>query len=381
MASNLKHKQDLSYHLLSPNRLEGPPYSIETILNLAWGLTLTIAEDTKQNEKGSYFLDAFKSELGSYETDDIHGLFIRNLLPLLSSYLRKTGIKRDIYIKYVKSLETNRNATYEYAKELEEHGKSVTSKGGVFFKIASFFGGGSLSNIIFSENNMADQSIFLFLAGGLAGLILIPFFVSYLSNFIIQRENRRSFEKENKFYQIHLRREFQDDLRTLREQICLLIMKCYTDNFKHDPFLDNFDDPIYYIRRILNYIEGKNVAEELGQQGKCEDNKMKFIIDLIYTLYKFVEYNKNKEIVILNGNKTTLETGFKTEVSKIKYLYESLTNDEKFKEKYAKMKFSLENEYSREITIDDLRSDYIDVVIDGILPHESLFEGTYISMK
>jgi hypothetical protein len=325
-----------------------PPFRIESLLNLAWGYTLSLSSDEKQLEKGKELSVQIKDVLSKCETYPEHQYFINNLWPLLTSYLRKTGVKRTVFHHYMESVDNNNNQVIEYFKDLANLSSNSISKEGLIFRISSFLGIGSISGLLSLIHENAEttpiESIAPFLLGGMIGMFALIVVVRWWSHKTIIKENRKTYSKKKRFYENELRRKYHDDLWTLREQLNSLINTCYK-NYKDDPLLDDYPNVEVYINRIIKYIEGKDVNTEQGQQGKHEKEKENFVNDLKYTISKFIKNNQNK---------------IKLDADTLNKIH----------------KYDVNRKYNDNPTIEDLREDYIDIIIDEILPHESLYSGT-----
>lgn len=149
-----------------------PPIGIRAITHLAWGLTMNLSEEDKQNKLGEDVREFWKKFIPSYgqteevelkqsesnnNIDPIAERYLQNIFASLSAYLRSIGYERNVYVAYLDAQKNIRDQSIAYWNDLAD--LVSFSKDGLLIRLASFFGIGG-STILTSTN------FFGFIPGG-----------------------------------------------------------------------------------------------------------------------------------------------------------------------------------------------------------------------
>lgn len=135
-----------------------PPFSIRSLLELAWGLSLSFSHEKSQKSLGDKFYDSLNSILRRYVMEKLnqdkslsdpqlkHEKFVTNLLMSLTKTSRNLGFVRDKHTRFI----DEKAKEIERGKKLREElsGFVPTSKESLLAQITAFLGGGSISSIV-----------------------------------------------------------------------------------------------------------------------------------------------------------------------------------------------------------------------------------------
>lgn len=145
-----------------------PPLTINSLLNLCWGLSLTLSKDENQQKIGEKFLDAILElwKKNSPEKPDSSAPltkgqqnrldFIQNLLASITGVVRNIGYVKDAHDRRLNELEEKyktKVAWYEGISEI-----SSLKQEGLIAKIASFVGGGSIATLATNIGDLFSTS-------------------------------------------------------------------------------------------------------------------------------------------------------------------------------------------------------------------------------
>lgn len=257
------------------------PFTINSLLNLCWGLSLTLSKDENQQKTGEKFLDALlelwkrnSPENPEPTTPLTKGQqnrldFTQNLLASIIGVVRNIGYVKDGHDRRLNELEDKykkKVAWYEGISEI-----SSLKQEGLIAKIASFVGGGSIvtfaSNIgdLFSPSkpqfdnleklmNLTDNAtkkaeifnqmeilardegfvfsgyeISLFIASGIGLMLLVALIMSRIRDDKIEAAREAKNIKLQDYWQNNMKPEITDYVYHFYEDVSSLIDIYYKD--------------------------------------------------------------------------------------------------------------------------------------------------------
>jgi hypothetical protein len=298
-----------------------PPLRVSSSVRLAWSLTLNLSGDSNQNEMGQTIkeqwvalikrytaanesivtenktrnasisrmstgngaqpnnrvvltestMTAFPSEqsFNSFiEPRDL--LYIENLWTVIGSYLRRTGFERDVYARYLDTLDKNR---LEYIESLNELADMTSfSSESLIVRISSFLALGAAADIIndiFSVIAIPGPGgtpipwpdPVVFLAFGGIGLFLTLVVFKIWRKWKFKERNNDMFQEQGKYWNDIARPNFKKGLIQLYNDVRELAVIFYP-GYSEPPFnnpnlLDNFIDTFLPSKNVYNIPKGR----------------------------------------------------------------------------------------------------------------------------
>ena len=149
------------------------PFSARSLLQMCWGLTLNFSHNTQQQAVGAMFNAKFNDQHNlilapnlAKNLSDANSDFLMNLEMAFSSSLRNLGFIRDNHTEY---LTFNGDRLAGRRQNLENIADFASFSGsGLFAKLGSFIGFGSLSDLL-SKTNLSLVWLPFFIVGGIFG--------------------------------------------------------------------------------------------------------------------------------------------------------------------------------------------------------------------
>ncbi len=252
-----------------------PPLLIESTLHLAWGLTLYLSTSDKQGQLAQAINQNVMASFTTTNLGDTDKRFVNNLVTMIASYLRRMGFEKDVYDGYLQSEKDKLQRKTEYWKNM---GAMISFSGdSAIVKIASFFGVGAAgktlmdflntknipsdgvsksSNIVANyslhgvvnntpnaTNTMSNSSGFTadwiggILIGGTIGLLITIALLSWISNKMTDRAEKKVNKNQDEYWQHKMRERYKEELKILYDDIVYLI-KYYYPKYDNDPLLN-----------------------------------------------------------------------------------------------------------------------------------------------
>lgn len=132
-----------------------PPFTINSLLKLCWGLSLSLSKDSNQQKVGGKFMDAILelwkrrsatapvASKSLNKNQQIKSEFIENLIARLTATVRNIGFVKDSHSEFLDEQKARYDAKAEYYQELSEF--TSVKKEGIIPKLVTFVGGGSMA--------------------------------------------------------------------------------------------------------------------------------------------------------------------------------------------------------------------------------------------
>jgi len=218
------------------------PFTVKSILELCWGLTLNLSHEKQQQDLGKLFAEQFAQIFANRERGSEDALFLQNLSMTLAGTVRNIGFVRENHVRFL-------NYTAQEFTEKMQNLKKVAdftsfSGSGLYAKVASFLGIGSLADLLSSVSGLVSS------VGYWLTLILVFFFVGLLGALGVtlavrkhysdkkQESMKKEIENKQNDYWVHqFKPRMTDQLYILLSEIKRLIEKYYPE--KRDVIIGN----------------------------------------------------------------------------------------------------------------------------------------------
>lgn len=296
--------------------LRGPPLRIDSTLHLAWGLTLYLSGDEKQNklaaELKANLLASFLSDKTN-KFDDTDWRYAQNLIAVISAYLRRMGFEKEVYDRYLNAEKDRLTGITEYWKNVGDMTSFSTES--TIIRVASFLGIGSSGNffvkwlesmrrgseqvssisagngnetivngsktivngsdaIVNGTQNalplFSQADIGVILIFGSVGLMATIAFLKWFGFRRVETARKDTLKRQNQYWKDKARKEYRGCLVHLFKDIKKLVSSYYpryTESILGDKDAINQDDEVYKV------IEEILPAKEVYQQPPDEKGK------------------------------------------------------------------------------------------------------------
>jgi len=215
------------------------PLTARGILAMCWGSTMNFSHEAQQDELGKTFTDTFLqmfADAGKNSPTD--QAFMQNLQMEIFGTLRSLGFIREnhvIYLDYQADKLTRRR------QSLEQIGNLASFSGsGLFSKIGSFVGVGSVAELVL-KFNLPQFYIPLFAAAGIGGAALLTIGVAIYVSHTDDSWVTKLTSKNNEYWKTRFKPDVTHQLLFLFRQIESLIKEYYpnaNEIFEHDELLN-----------------------------------------------------------------------------------------------------------------------------------------------
>lgn len=213
------------------------PFTVKSILELCWGMTLNFSHETSQAKLGEVFEQEFIKifEQSNTPSDKI---FQENLMMALAKTLRDMGFVRDNHVRYLDDLSQELAAKTEFVQGIKNF--ASTSKSGIFSKAGSFLGVASLSDFlqkydIVSKQNSSLHEVGLIVMSGIAGLFGIWAILNYwVLRDTIENTKKDILKKQEDYWKNNFKPDMVDLLFQFYKDVRDLIKECYVSYKKED---------------------------------------------------------------------------------------------------------------------------------------------------
>ena len=243
------------------NRVNGPPFTVRSMLRFCWGLTLTLSGQKQQNELGCSFVNMITKEMDN-PPDTVHLQFFENLVMILSGTLRTMAFARDEHIRELNRRRDELKQKGEFWDELSE--LTSFSHDSLPVKILSFLGIGSLSSLLSLWNTISNPGqpsndtmnmsaalnnwVLVFIASGIIGLIAVTGFLKLFRSKRIKKEEEEISKDLTNYFKNRYKKNMTDYLFSFFLDIKELVNKYYP-GYSED-ILD-YDDS--FVKEIIRY--------------------------------------------------------------------------------------------------------------------------------
>ena len=203
-----------------------PPFSVLSILELSWGLTLSLSHEEGQRSLGKAFTDRVMKglEAAGKNPDPKTKWFLDNLTMALSKTARDLGFVRDTHVR---KLDYNVEEYVHRQKVVNDlRSASVTTAEGVLTKVSSGLGLGTLAGTLASKFPEFGNPYFLFLTAiffGVLGSFIIPQGVAWrLDSRLEDWKNKKKCEQE-KYWRETFKPEMAKVIRHFHNDVVYLV--------------------------------------------------------------------------------------------------------------------------------------------------------------
>lgn len=281
---------------------KGPPLRVDSTLHLAWGLTLYLSGEEKQNKLATELKSNLLASFLSDKTDKIYDddwRYAQNLIAVISAYLRRMGFEKEVYDRYLNAEKDRLTGITEYWKNVGDMTSFSTES--TIIRVTSFLGIGSTGNFFVkwleSMNRGSEQissisagngseaivngskaivngtqsalpvfsqpDIGIILIFGSVGLIATIAFLKWFGFRRVETARKDTLKRQNQYWKDRARKEYKECLVHLFKDIKKLVSSyypLYTESILGDRDAINQDDEVYKV------IEEILPAEEVYQQ-------------------------------------------------------------------------------------------------------------------
>jgi len=298
-----------------------PPLRVDSSVRLAWSLTMGLSGDSNQNEMGETIKEQWVALIKRYtagiesittgnrttsrtstgdganpnnqvavtewtttaypsaqnfnsliEPRDL--LYIENLWTVIGSYLRRTGFERDVYARYLDTLDKNRLLYIESLNELADMTSFLSES--LIVRISSFLALGTLADIVNDISRfivipgpggtpIPPPDPVVFLAFGGIGLFVTLVFFKIWRKWKFKERNNDMFQEQGEYRNKIARLNFRKGLIQLYKDVRDLAVKFYPgyyeDPFNNDNAIGDLVDSLLPSKDVYNVPKGKYVGK------------------------------------------------------------------------------------------------------------------------
>lgn len=220
------------------------PLTARGILEMCWGLTMNFSHEDHQVVLGKTFTDKLLPLFDDMKNNPRDKAFVQALLMNIFGTMRSLGFIRENHVSY---LDYQSDRLTRKRQSLEQIGSLASFSGsGLYSKIASFIGVGSLADVI-AKLNLPESFILpelyipLFAAAGIGGAFLLTFFVSRYVRWTEDSWVEQLTSGNNEYWKKHFKPDVTQQLLFLFCQIKSLLEEYYPDEkgkiTEHDELL------------------------------------------------------------------------------------------------------------------------------------------------
>jgi hypothetical protein len=194
------------------------PFTTRSLLEMCWGMTLNFSHEAQQQALGKVFTDEFMRIFAKKEENAVNPEFLQELTMALSATVRSIGFIRACHVQYC---DFNSDRLTRQRQSLEKMADySSFSGSGLFAKLGSFVGFGSVAQFITSMN-WPQFYVLPFALGGVIGAYL----VTALVNWRVQSTYKTWADKLTQLQSEYWRKEFKPDVTDQLYDLYIAIKK------------------------------------------------------------------------------------------------------------------------------------------------------------
>ncbi len=229
-----------------------PPFRLDSILELAWGLTLNFSHEDKEKEVGKSLLDYFEKTVEQYKAGSKERAYLNDVRAALTGYLRTYGLERDAFVDQLDEYKEVKEARIKVYTDIGS--LSSVSKESAVVKLASFVGIGSASTAIATFFNAEPTpglpfNLLAALLGGITGLFLVSSLFRLLAPRLIDRAERLCYRDKTGIWRNMERPLYLKGLSNLYEAVTPIV-KLHYDGYR-ERVLDNKEELYKFLDALL----------------------------------------------------------------------------------------------------------------------------------
>jgi len=212
------------------------PFAVKSILELCWGLTLNLSHETQQQDLGKIFAEQFTQIFAKHEKNPEDAVFLENLVMALAKTVRNIGFVRENHVRY---LEYTAQEFTEKMRNLNDAADFTSFSGsGLYSKIVSFLGIGSLADLVSSVGQSLTLILLFFVAGVIGALMVTLMVRAYHSDKRKKNMETMIEDEQNNYWVTKFKPGMVDQLYILFSETKALIEKYYPEK---DAMINNDD--------------------------------------------------------------------------------------------------------------------------------------------
>ena len=241
------------------------PFNIRSLIQMCWGLTLNISSESVEQTLGgiinAQFGDQFKQIVSvrlATNIDDTTNIFLMNLQMTMSGTIRNLGLIRQAHTEY---LALNGDRLSVHRKNLEQVADfSSFSGSGLFAKLGSFVGFGSVSDLVTAAQPTTTMTnpilpwvwIPVFIIGGIIGSFVVTFAARAYVDRTDDSWDRKVKQDQNRYWREHYKRDVTNELYNFYVAIIGLIDRFYPDQQRDEIMCS---DEMLYMRPNPEFVK------------------------------------------------------------------------------------------------------------------------------
>jgi hypothetical protein len=206
------------------------PFTMRSLLQQAWGMTLFFSSQAQQQDFGSKINDQFLNILKDADNDSINGPFLQNLSMTLAGSVRNLGIIRENHQHFI-------DFTDDQLKKKKQNAASIVdfysfTGSGLFAKIVGFISAGSVATYIteyLTDFDLGDGVFLVFVVMGVLGVVLVTYLARWWVNRGEQKKTEDTLKDETKYWKDEYKDHVAEELLDLFDSIKKLMMRFYPE--------------------------------------------------------------------------------------------------------------------------------------------------------
>jgi hypothetical protein len=209
------------------------PFKVRLILEMCWGMTMTLSHEVQQQVLGTKFVDEFMYMFKERKTNPADRGFKDGLLMAMARSLRNMGLIRDNHVQF---LNYKAYLLTRKRESIEKAGSFTSFSGsGLYSKIVSFilasFSFGSLADLM-SSFKMPETFILFLILAGVAGTVVVTSIFKAHAKHTEETWTDEITKQQNEYWIRNFKPDMTEQLFLLYLQIKKLIDKFYPGKMK-----------------------------------------------------------------------------------------------------------------------------------------------------
>jgi hypothetical protein len=208
------------------------PFTMRSLLQLAWGMTLNLSHEAQQQELGGLFGDQLAKIISTSESDAVNGDFIRNLMMVFCGSLRNLAVIRESHqgflVQESNKLSRSEQGTANARAENESNSRESATRIVVGFLTA---GGSSFVQYVIGLKLIVVFYWTLFGAFVILGAFLQPWGARIVKKWLDELRRRRTerrVSREERWVWIVYKQFYANELYNFYESTSKLIDRFYS---------------------------------------------------------------------------------------------------------------------------------------------------------
>jgi hypothetical protein len=217
------------------------PFSVRSILEMCWGMTMNLSHETQQQTLGNTFTTQLNQIFTAKENSLVNADFLQNLRMAIFGSLRTLAFVREnhkAYLDYTNAQATSRHASVESIADLASFSGS-----GLYAKLGSFIGVGSVASVV-STLKYPPYFILIFAGAGILAALIVTWAVHRQVSKTESTWDDKILKLNNEYWIKFYRPDMTDQLYHLYLDIKALVSRFYPDLVAKDDLLGKSDDEV-----------------------------------------------------------------------------------------------------------------------------------------